>query len=322
MIVRFWQAHQLRETISIIFRTPRLAQPQASLTESLPPRSRAGTPGRREFAVLRQARAFDPARFLRFRLGNRDAGWVRLDLAQHLRAWPGLFHFDNRVATLSPLLGSEGERTEALAGVIGRLAEKGVISGWRDERYAVVEGPGAPPLALIERAAARFFGVLTFAVHCNGFTRQGDETLMWVARRSRSKPIDPGMLDNLVGGGMACGLSSRDTLRKEGREEAGIAPERMAHAIEGRSLQVLREVAEGCQHEQVHVHDLELPPDFIPLNQDGEVAEFRLCRLPEVVELIAAGELTVDASLAALDFLFRRGVLRDEAYPGFRRLLR
>ncbi|HET9700277.1 MAG TPA: DUF4743 domain-containing protein [Burkholderiales bacterium] len=292
------------------------------MTENFPPRSHAGTPGTRDFAVLRQARAFDAARFLRLRLGNHDAGWVRLDFTQHLRAWPGLFHLDHRDVTLSPLLGSEGERTEALAGVIARLAEEGLVSGWRDERYAVVERPGAPPLALIERAAARFFGVLTFAVHCNGFTRRGDGTLMWIARRSAEKPIDPGMLDNLVGGGMACGLSSRDSLRKEGWEEAGIAAERMAHATGGRCLQVQREVAEGCQHEQIYVHDLELPPDFNPLNQDGEVAEFRLCRLPEVVELIAAGELTVDASLAALDFLFRRGVLAEADYPGFRQLLR
>lgn len=273
------------------------------------------------FPCLAEARAFDPARFLRFRIGSHEAGWVRRDLAEHLRAWPGLFRFDASAVTLSTLLDSEDERTAVLGGVIGRLAATGVITGWRNERYAVVAHPGAPPLAFIERAAARFFGVLCFAAHCNGWTRRGDETLMWIARRSAAKPIDPGMLDNLVGGGIACGLSSRETLLKEGREEAGIAPELMARAAERRSLQVLREVAEGCQHEEVHVHDLELPPDFIPLNQDGEVAEFRLCPLPEVVELIAAGELTVDASLVALEFLFRHRLLHETDYPEFREVL-
>jgi 8-oxo-dGTP pyrophosphatase MutT (NUDIX family) len=276
----------------------------------------------REFACLAEARAFDPARFLRLRMGSHDAGWIRRDLAQHLRAWPGLFRFEACGVTLSPLLGTEGERTAALAGVIERLAAMGVIGGWRDERYAVFEYPGAAPLAFIERAAARFFGVHTFAAHCNGFTRHGENILMWIARRSAAKPIDPAALDNLVGGGIAHGCSPRDTLFKEGWEEAGIPPELLARATPGRSLQILREVAEGCQQERVYVHDLELPSGFEPVNRDGEVAEFSLCPLHEVVELIAAGELTVDASLVALDFLFRRGLLREADHPDFREVVR
>ncbi len=43
---------------------------------------------------------------------------------------------------------------------------------------------------------------------------------MWIARRSPTKPIDPGMLDNLVGGGLAAGLTVAQTLVKEGWEEA------------------------------------------------------------------------------------------------------
>jgi 8-oxo-dGTP pyrophosphatase MutT (NUDIX family) len=276
----------------------------------------------REFPCLMQGRAFEPARFLRLRIGNHDAGWVRRDLAEHLRAWPGLFRFDDASVSLSPLLGSEPERTAALTPVIARLAAEGIIRGWRDERYAVVESLGAPPLAFMERAAARFFGVLTFAAHCNGLTRRGDDIRMWIARRSAAKPIDPGMLDNLVGGGVAHGLSVRDTLAKEGWEEAGIPAGMTGRATPGRSLRVLREVAEGCQQEHICVHDLELPPGFEPVNRDGEVAEFRLCPLPGVIELIAAGELTVDAGLVALDFLFRRGALREAEYPEFREIIR
>lgn len=276
---------------------------------------------RREIPVLRQAWSFDPARFLRFRVTGAAVGWLRRDLAEHLRAWPGLFRFESSAVILSPLPGSESERTAALTPVIERLAAEGVITGWRDERYAIVESFGTPPLAYIERAAARFFGVLTFAAHCNGFVRRGNETLMWIARRSAGKPIDPGMLDNLVGGGIAHGYSPRDTLLKEAWEEAGIAPALMEHVASGRGIQVLREVGEGCQWERLYVHDLELPPDFEPVNRDGEVAEFRLCPLLEVIELIAAGELTVDASLVALEFLFRRGLLRERDYPEFREVL-
>ena len=39
------------------------------------------------------------------------------------------------------------------------LREAGVIQGWRDELYPVTCAFHAPPLALIERAAAPHFGI-------------------------------------------------------------------------------------------------------------------------------------------------------------------
>src|SRR5918992_1459821 len=71
---------------------------------------------------------------------------------------------------------------------------------------------------LLERAAARPFGLTTYAVHLNGISF--DENNMWIARRSAAKPIDPGMLDNLVGGGISAGSSLEETLVKEAWEEA------------------------------------------------------------------------------------------------------
>lgn len=275
-----------------------------------------------EFPCLTAARALDPRRFHRFRIAGCLVGWIRVDLARHLRAWPGLFRFDEYGVTLAELLGEERERTAALGGVIERLAAEGVITGWRDERFPVAEGYQQPPLAFIERAAARFFGIATHAAHLNGVVKMEDGWRMWIARRSPGKPIDPGMLDSLVGGGIAHGFSPWETLLKEAREEAGIPADLMEAATPGRTLQVLREVAEGCQWERIYVHDLELRADFQPVNQDGEVEEFRLWPVPEVIHLIADGQLTLDASLVALDFVFRQGLLREDGYPEYRELRR
>ena len=64
---------------------------------------------------------------------------------------------------------------------------------------------------------------------------------------------------------------------KEAWEEAGIPAElaQKATAGAGRSS-VLREVPEGVQSEIISIYDLELPADFQPHNQDGEVSEFQL----------------------------------------------
>jgi 8-oxo-dGTP pyrophosphatase MutT (NUDIX family) len=84
----------------------------------------------------------------------------------------------------------------------------------------------------LERAAARYFGVLTHAAHVNGLVRRSDRAVaMWIARRSDTKAIDPGMLDNLVGGGIATGHTVASTVIKEAFEEAGIEASVASHAI-------------------------------------------------------------------------------------------
>ena len=67
--------------------------------------------------------------------------------------------------------------------------------------------------------------IRTYATHVNGTTRRDGSTVMWIARRSPRKAIDPGMLDNLVGGGIAAGATIEGTVVKEAWEEAGLASE-------------------------------------------------------------------------------------------------
>lgn len=239
------------------------------------------------------------ARRLRFRTelhvpfvaGRTRIGWLRPELAARLAAWPNVFE---TCAEAVRLLDSE-----ALDRVVEQLAQEGFITGWRNERYRIAD------LFDIERAAARPFGLATQAVHVNATAGEN----MWLARRSSSKPTDPGMLDNLVGGGIGAKLSVHDTLVKEAWEEAGIPAELARRATAAGSVELLREVEEGVQSERIHVYELELPSDFAPANQDGEVAEFRLVPLAEARRLIEeTDELTVDAALVALEYFNRRSV--------------
>ena len=226
---------------------------------------------------------FRPERFVPLMAGSRRIGWLRPELAARLGCFKDIFTSSaDRVALREP---------EGLAPVIEQLAKEGFIPGWRDERYRIED------LFDIERAAARPFGLTTQAVHLNGIV-EGER--MWLARRSRSKPIDPGLLDNLVGGGVTAGLSLEQALVKEAWEEAGIPAELARRATRGGTLHVVREVPEGVQSEQLHVFNLLLPEAFEPRNQDGEVQEFRLASFAEVR---ACEEMTHEAKLVALDYL-------------------
>ena len=212
---------------------------------------------------------------------------------------------------------SPGARTEALGRVAAALAADRLLTAWRDERYPVARGFGVAPLFLLERAAARFFGIHTYAAHVNGLVRRGDQASMWVARRSKDKAIDPGLLDNLVGGGIAAGQSVAGTVIKEAWEEAGIPATVAALARPAGAVHICREPPDGLQRETILVHDLWLPVDFTPACQDGEVLDYRLVTLTEAARLIGNEEgpdvVTADASLVILDCLLRHGAIAPDA---------
>jgi 8-oxo-dGTP pyrophosphatase MutT (NUDIX family) len=268
--------------------------------------------------AIAAARRFDARAHRPFRIDGRRVGWIRETDVPLLARWPDVFDIDAAGVTLAARFdGSVDTRSAALAAVIGALAADGRIPGWRDETYAIRNAFDDPPLAYIERAASRFFGTMTYAVHLNGVVKYAaGEPRLWIARRSDTKATDPGMLDNVVAGGIGWGFTIGETIVKECWEEAGIAREIAAQAVAGRTVHVLQSLPEGTQAEQIFVYDLPLPEDFVPHNQDGEVSEHRLARIDEVARWIEDGALTVDASLATLDCLLRHRWIDDESCAG------
>jgi 8-oxo-dGTP pyrophosphatase MutT (NUDIX family) len=263
------------------------------------------------------ARRFDAHAHSPFWIDGQHVGWIRSTDVPLLTRWPDVFDIDEARVILSPRFATLDERSAALGAVIGGLAADGRIPGWRDETYAIRNAFDAPPLAYIERAASRFFGTLTFAVHLNGVVEYRDGApQLWIARRSESKATDPGMLDNVVAGGIGWGFGIEETIVKECWEEAGIPEAIAVRAVPGRTVHVLQSLPEGTQAEQIFIYDLALPVDFTPRNQDGEVGEHRLARIDEAARWIEEAAMTVDASLATLDCLLRRRWVDEEVCAG------
>ena len=263
----------------------------------------------------RLARAFapPPVPLVPFDVDGFTVGELTVERARRIAAFDDVFEIDERRVAFTATCRTADDRTAAMARVARTLASEGALSAWRDEHYDVRAGAGGPVAFLLERAAARYFGVRTTAVHVNGLVDDGGRAAMWIARRSPAKAIDPGMLDNLVGGGIAAGATVGETLVKEAWEEAGIDAALASRAQPTGALRVRRMQPDGLQHETIHVHDLWLPRAFSPANQDGEVVEHRLAPLAEVPALLAHDEppdaLTADASLVALSALIRLGAI-------------
>jgi len=259
---------------------------------------------------IRAANAFDASRFVVLRCEGADLGWVRRDFVAHLAAFPQVFRIGVDGIDLCAAPDDHAGRSAAMAEVAQALALRGLLTRWRNEIYRIGFADHGRCFFDLERAAVRFFGFTAQAVHMNGLVVRDGETCMWIARRSANKPIDPGMLDNLTGGGMGGDLGTEQTLVKECWEEAGIPAALASAAVRTGSMRVRREVPDGLHVEIIHLYDLELPADFEPANQDGEVSEFRCLPLAAVAaELAADAPYTIDAGLVAIDCLRRKGLL-------------
>jgi 8-oxo-dGTP pyrophosphatase MutT (NUDIX family) len=260
--------------------------------------------------AIQTARRHDAATRVPFLVGTDLAGSVA---RQHLAAlgdWPQWLQID--AAGVHLLV----DRPDAALQLINtRLRHLGLIRAWRDESFAVPALDDGHLLATFERAASRFWGTLTFGAHCNGYLADADgrPSHLWIARRAHTKATDPGLLDNLVGGGVPHGQTPAECVQREGWEEAGLTPAQMAGLRPGRRLRVARDIPEGFQLEEVSSYDLALPSGLVPCNQDGEVHSVHLMPAAEALARAARGEMTVDAALVTLDFALRHGLLPADA---------
>ncbi len=120
------------------------------------------------------------------------------------------------------------------------------------------------------------------------------------------------------------GPTDPDNLRKECWEEAGIAPALLAGLNCVGAVRTEYSVPEGLHREVMFVHDLWLPEDFRPVNQDGEVDEILRLPVEDVVQRILSGDFTLDAGTVTIDGLLRLGAVlpEDSQYLDLLRLMK
>ena len=227
-----------------------------------------------------------------------------------------MFCISSRRVSLAPSLSGFATRSAAVGHVARRLAENGTVTGWRDELYPVCAEFDAPALFAIERAASSRFGIRSFGVHLIGYVSSGgsgEEMHLWVARRSADKATGPGMKDAFVGGGIAHGTGPRQVMIKEAWEEAGLPAALAEQAQATGDVRFTYQSDQGIDQGLDYQFELELPADFVPVNQDGEVEAFYLWPARDVLEQIkTGGDFFYDANLAYIAFFLRHGLVTPD----------
>ena len=149
---------------------------------------------------------------------------------------------------------------------------------------------------------------------------------MWVAKRSMSKATYAGLLDQMVAGGQPSGMTFAENVRKECEEEASLPPDVLRRVKQTGLVSYRYATAKGLSTKVLATYDLELPHGLLPICADGEVDEFRLMPIPEVLRSIRE-ELPLwkpNSAMVVVDFAIRHGFVDfdDPNYMEIAHLLR
>lgn len=185
--------------------------------------------------------------------------------------------------------------TPALALLAAALREAGLAHVWRDEQLPVA-APDGRVLGTVERAVVRPLGIPTRAVHLVGWTPDGRQ---WVQQRSHAKANDPGLWDTLMGGMVPASDSLEEALARETWEEAGLRLQQLQDLCWGGQVHTARPssaVGAGYVRETIDWFRCTVPAGTVPVNQDGEVQQFRAMAAGELRERLLAGDFTLEAA--------------------------
>ncbi|KAG0255693.1 hypothetical protein DFQ27_006120 [Actinomortierella ambigua] len=278
-------------------------------------------------------------RYVDLRIGTEKIGQMHVSLLPFVKAYNGsqrpifdIVEDEKGMATsctFMPWLDDCQSRSEAIAGMLNEWRKDETnfpcLKGWRDEKYGIFSAQTGDIAVAIERSACGLFGVHAYGVHINGFVQKGtrpQDVDMWIARRSLTKPTYPGMLDNMVAGGLAYGHSPKYTVIKECMEEASIPKEIAETAYPTSTITYIKLLKDGqTQPETQIIYDLELPVDYNPKPCDSEVADFRRWTLDECLVAIRQGLFKPNCACVQLDFMIRRGYLTPENEPDYLELI-
>ena len=231
--------------------------------------------------------------------GDQFLGYVSIDRANQIQESLYGCNWNGTSVLWDAWQWTRQQRSQALQDMLVQHFNQGLFTGWRNEKFSYWSNthdsptPDVPDLFSVERAGFRHLGMMSHAVHMNGFLPDGR---LWCGRRSKSKATDSGLLDNVAAGGLPTGETVLSCALRELSEEAGIINIDKTALVDAGHIRTSRREGEGWHDETLRVYNLALAQDFLPNNQDGEVDEFVCLHPSEVVALISEGQFTIDAS--------------------------
>lgn len=227
------------------------------------------------------------------------------------------FHFPDNIQTY--------EEASVFADTLfSKVVEKG-YGKYHNEVFAVKNQFHDEPFFQVDRSAMAIFGFVSYGIHVNGFVKDGFQTKVWLANRSKEFRVYPGMKDQIIAGGQPHGLTLNENLIKESYEEAGFKKDIIeAQAIAVGYISYQHEHEFYLHRSYVYIYDLELTKEQIPKNTDGEVESFELLSKREVLDILESKEriFKPNCGLVMLDFALRHGFIDPDEEKDYCELIK
>lgn len=263
--------------------------------------------------------------------GFFQLGYLIQPVVEALKEYPQYFKIsiEDKTVKFNSNLDTIESRENALSIIGNNWKSKSIfktLEGWRNEKYTIYSNDKENNLKIpyfkLERAMCPLFGVVMYGVHINGFVRTLDgEIKLWVPRRAANKPTYPGMLDNMVAGGIGYPYSPLETCYKECYEEAGLDQEYVSKKIKSCGVvsylyqlhaKDYSSEAGLIQPEVEYIYDIEMDESIIPHPVDHESENFRLLTIQDVKEKLLNGEFKDNCAAIIIDFMIRHSIITPD----------
>ncbi|MFV0430986.1 MAG: DUF4743 domain-containing protein [Alphaproteobacteria bacterium] len=210
-------------------------------------------------------------------------------------------------------LDSFDKRTKAIQHTLQDIQKKHqLFPKWRNENFRASVDFYEDAEFHLERGAVAHFGLKAWGVFINGYVKKPEGLYIWVAKRSKNKPSWPSKLDQIVGGGQPADLSPFENIIKEAKEEANI-PYELAIQAQAVSAITYNVNWDGLHRDEMFIYDLELPEDFTPIPNDGEVESFTLMHYRDVADIVQnTKDFKANSAMVIIDFFIRHNIITPE----------
>ena len=238
---------------------------------------------------------------------------------QLLEYWTRYWSLDHegRFLTLLYLLNAFKSRTNVMHTTLRTALADGIVNHWANELFPIYSSTGGHILDM-DGCGVDPFGIVSYAVHMIAYVENKEQgRKFWVPRRAKTKKSYPRMLDNTVGGSLRSGERPIDCIVREAAEEGGFPEEYTRENVRAcgtlaYSMDRTDDGKEGCQHQVQYLYEMEVPEGFVPKPCDGEVEEFMLIGIEEVVGALRGGEFKLNCGMTWMSYLVKHGIVNAE----------
>ena len=262
------------------------------------------------FQRLKDCDTFKESNFFKFFINKYHVGFIKKKNLNIINKFPNFFLFKENKIFLKKEINNFKKRTYVINQVFNFLVKKKLILSKHREYFPVFKSFKSKPLLKVQRVIGPFFGFQFFGVHLNGFLKKNNKYFMWVGRRTK-KGNFPNDLDQIAAGGLPFNVTIKKNLIKESYEEANINKTLILKSKYDGTISYRVETKLGMSRHILFCYNLELPMNFIPKNNDGEITNFYLWPIQKILKIIKQSrKFKFDCSLVIILFALNKKIIQ------------